>query len=220
MWVSIMLSLKDYLTDDKEANKIIERFVSDRILEVIQFELDMFDFGHLEELNKIKTDDESLFYGITDDISPENVGKEEANEAFLSLVTLLLSDQALEAGMLQNYKMYKLIGRYCEIAEDIGLELSKEFPEYEKECVLKALEKMEEAAECTADDLLENFENMENYKDICFEDWDFLELDMMTFDDLKASRANEVLGMIGEGETLLLRPQRLKFPDGIEGKEK
>ncbi len=180
----------------------------------------MFEFGNIEEITKLSASDQGLYYGITDDISPENAGMEEANEAFLSLVTLLLSNQELSAGMLQNYQLFKLIERYCEIAEGIGLKLAKEFPEYEKSIVLKALEELEEDTECTASELLENFENIKNYQDICLEDWDFMELDKMTFNELKASRANEVLGMIGEGETLLLKPQRLEFPDGIEGKEK
>ncbi len=215
-----MLSLKDYSTDHEDANKIIERFVSGRILEIIQFELNMFEFGHIEDILKLKADDKTLFYGIIDDISPKNVGMEEANEAFLSLVQLLLSDQELEASMLQNYQLYKIIGRYCDIADGMGHDLSKRFPKEERKIVQKALEEMEDETECTASDLLENFENIENYQDICFEDWDFLQLDKMTFDELKTSRANEVLGMIGEGETLSLKPQKLIFPDGIKDKEK
>ena len=161
-----MLSLYDSLTNDERANRIIRRFVSDRILEIIQFEIDLYEFGMLDDLEKYSPDDDSLYYAITEDISPVNVSIEDANEAFLFLVRLLKSDQELEPSILQEYQMFQLIGGYCDIAKDAGLEIIERFPAKDRDTVLKALECIAGDAECSAEEVIDNYENINNYETI------------------------------------------------------
>ncbi|WP_029324375.1 hypothetical protein [Butyrivibrio sp. AE3004] len=210
-----MLALYDVLTGNEEVDKIIERFISERLLGLMQFDLDMYYCGMLDGLKNLDPDDEELYFSVTEDISPDNVSKRDANEAFISMVELLESDQELDPSILQNYQLYQLISGYCDLAEDTGAETIERFPMKDRLRILKELEDIARESECTPEDIIEEYEDIMSYDETCFTDWDFLQLDRMDFEALKSSDANDFLGMIEPEETLNMKAQILKFPSGI-----
>lgn len=87
---------------------------------------------------------------------------------------------------------------FFEGIEDEEVTTVERIPEPDRAIVLKALAveaEMEEEEGITAEDLIESYEDLREYENICFWDMDFVLLDEITEDELVHSDAAKFLGI-------------------------
>ncbi|WP_029322001.1 hypothetical protein [Butyrivibrio sp. AE3004] len=46
----------------------------------------------------------------------------------------------------------------------------------------------------SVEDIIDDYVNLEHYEESCFEDWNFLQMDNMIFDELKSSMSIRIWG--------------------------
>ncbi|WP_029322003.1 hypothetical protein [Butyrivibrio sp. AE3004] len=80
-----MLQIYVELTDDKKVSGIIEKFASTRILNIMQFHLEMNMYDTLDSVLGISPKDAEFYKYIMEDISQENVSEEDANSHLFRL---------------------------------------------------------------------------------------------------------------------------------------
>ena len=151
---------------------------------------------------------------------PDGYPIEKANREFLGLYKLLKAKNEYIPELPMDYVLYRVImneiwqvdqinedmedGLFDDLTDDPffeGIEdeevtTVERTPEPERSIVLKALEAWEDE-NVTAEDLINLYEDLRKYEEVCFWDTDFLFLDQMSEEELIHSDMAKALG-IGE----------------------
>ncbi len=147
---------------------------------------------------------------------PADYPLEKANREFFGMYRLLKAKKRYVPELPMAYVLYSIIQREISMVDDMNktreeedfddlpdyLQIDEEFttvehiPEPGRTLVLDSLkEEAEEEEELTAEELLLQYEDLREYEVICFEDLDFLMLDIMDMDALVHSREAKILGI-------------------------
>ena len=165
-----------------------------------------------EKLDALRND--PLFADtIACDFAPDSSPKEKACSEFISLYKLLKVRNEHVPDLLMEYCLARLIDDKIEEAEvlnDLAADESFSFgedapsgmsstvlriPEPDRTTVLAALEEDAAEGESTAEDLIRYYEELEEYIETCFWDFDFRLLDVMSEEALTESPIAQEMGM-------------------------
>lgn len=162
---------------------------------------------------------------------PKSYPLEKANEAFLELYKLLRAKGEYVPELPMEYVMYQIISEELDFLKDIEdveddedkavLSPIKKISEPERSIVLEAMKEPYEQSYDPDEDTynpefyIYQYEDMNNYLDICFWDHDCLLLDNMTMEEIKGSLIDQWFGVIEFKDSKHYQETKLG-PDGEE----
>lgn len=214
-----MLKLPQIHTNDEKANAIIAWYLNRNILGLVQSEV----MGYESIMGKEAQEDDPDFWDAVSGFFPENYPAEKMGKAFLGLQALLQSEYEFVPELAMEYVMYSLINGRIEIADGLGIKTLEPIP-FGRDYVVKVLQEeypgvseisgSEEGILTSWQEKMESLEDLHDYENIYFWDFDFLLLDSITEDELLASPVLERLGIgnIGDGSKKFVLP-----PEWMQG---
>ncbi len=203
-----MLRLPVQYTADEKANLIIQKHITNQILElmkVVMVNCDM-DTENFDEQDEI-------FLDYVESYFPLNYPSDKMAETFYGFYHLLKSEEEFVPKLAMEYLMAELLCSHIEFSEDAGLSL--EVPiENEREYVLSIivseldLKGLREEVACEVNQYLSQFENLREYTETCFWDTDYELLNQYSEEQLLESEANDTLGIGLEAKERFIIPAK------------
>jgi len=196
-----MLKLPEGLIEDKKANDIVEKYISQRIYRIVKDVIMKYAFSGIEN---IRMDDED-FIEFVSIYFPLHYPKCKIGETFLGFYALLEAKDKFVPELVMEYIMASLIESFMAEADKIGLSTVEKM-ETDREYVLSML--IEECkavlfelgesmagASAMAEERLNAIEDIREYEDIYFWDTDYQFLNVYTEEELSVSLLNTELGI-------------------------
>ncbi len=195
-----MLKLPQKHTDDDKANAIIAWYLNRNILGLVRNEILDYESSRGKEAEE----DDSDFCNAVRRFFPKRCPAEKMGSAFLGLRALLESEYEFVPELVMEYVMYSLIEARIETADGLGIRTLDPVP-FQRDYLIEIFKKenpgMPEAYDDAGDifftwqEKLEQIEDLHNYENVYFWDFDFLQLEMYTEEQLLASPASKYLGI-------------------------
>ena len=200
---------------DAETHPIITKFINARLISIMEREIEFhaiamgkeFDIDELEQDLEFAKGCALLFL-------PENYSITKANYTFFGLYRLLRARREYEPELAMRYVLYEMICQEIDLLKDEGKDTVERMPEPGRKIVLHHLDyevdsmmaMIEEELEIdgrtfdgkedyTPEDAIRPYEDLNEYKQICFKDWDFLMLDQMDGSSLRNSPLSSYIGI-------------------------
>lgn len=202
-----MLKLPDPVFEDVNDERIIVKYISGRILELLKDVLFRSMIDSIEDLNENNRnflDFISLYF-------PSSYDKSKMANTFTGLYALLEAEDEFVPELVMEYLMANLIMGKLEEYEDLGLEELIVEPMDEHAYILGKLHEIYDGNEdefgVSAEEIMNQIENLQEYLEFCFWDSDYALLDEYTEEELRRSPLNEALGIgLKEDENKFIVP--------------
>lgn len=189
-----MLRFPEEFMGGEKCNGILKKFVNDRLIRIMDDI--MADKGY--EPEKVEEGDMIFAQKVSAGFLPENYPVSKANYVFLGLYNLLKAGEDMVPEITMEYVLDGAINWAIEQAQRAGREPVEQVPG--REFVLASIQKEldEEGEDLTAEEMLEMYEDLREYIDVCFWDIDFALLDQLSKEQLRHSDLNKLLGIMSE----------------------
>lgn len=191
-----MLKFPVCFSKNEKVNTMIKRYMNERISDMMKDEMLIYNECGYDAI--VETDKEFAY-----EISwhfPENYPEDKIVGKYLGLYALLISEEEFVPELVMEYVIDSLLKTQVALWKDSGQIWSEPVPE--REYVLSALR--EEFGDITdtengirsAEDILQNYENLCEYRDYYFWDTDFAFLDILTEEEIQKLDMNRQLGIV------------------------
>lgn len=195
-----MLKLPQKHTNDDKANAIIAWYLNRNILGLVRNEILDYENSRGKEAEEYDSD----FCSAVRRFFPKCYPVEKMGKVFLGLQALLESEYEFIPELAMEYVMYSLIEARIETADRFGIQTLDSVP-FQRDYLIKILKKENPDMPGVYDDAedifitwqekLEQIEDLHNYENVYFWDFDFLQLDFFTEEQLSASPVSKYLGI-------------------------
>lgn len=189
-----MLQFPEEFMGGEKCNEILKKFVNDRLIGIMAGI--MADKGY--EPEKVEEGDVKFAKKVSVQFLPKGYPVSKANHVFLGMYNLLKAQEELVPEITMEYVLDAAINWAIEQAERAGGEPVEQVPE--REFVLASIQKEldGEGEDIPAQEILEMYEDLREYIDVCFWDMDFALLDQLSGEQLCHSDLNKILGIMSE----------------------
>lgn len=202
-----MIKFTDKFLEDKKANNILQGFINNRLLALLEAE--MKDY-HKEGYSAIQEDDIRFSLQL-ENLFPPRYPHEKMVNTFLRLYALLQSKETFPLEKIMEYVMNQLIQSEVEYCQEMNLSTRQTLTPQRDYVISKLQEEIdEETVEVEeTDDIdmsifdaereIEIYENLIYYSSICFPDESYMNLDKMTEDQIIQSGMEDKINVCFRG---------------------
>ncbi len=181
-----MIQLSDYLTtQDSDVNKLISKFISKRLYDIIEPMTD-YDIDGLKHFFPARYRHKKMLPVIND------------------FCSLLKSENSYPLPLIMEYVLFKSLQEEISHCEEFDIPTVSTIPQHDN--IKEILQKNNHGLEFESlDEFFVFVEDLEMYPESLYDDWDFEFLDDLTELQLYKSAANSYLG-IGTKESIVYEP--------------
>lgn len=190
-----MLRFPGEFVSDEKADEIVRNYLNQRLIGMMDDIILMYEAGGYNAIGE----NDNAFVKYVSIYFPESYPREKIGKSFLGLYALLTVEDNFVPELAMEYAMYAVIQSVIEECEDTGISTIIEMPE--REYVLSKLKEDYTDVgddDLKAEDVLRDYEDLNEFIEHCFWDVDFLLLDDYTEEELKNSPLNDMLGILDD----------------------
>lgn len=183
-----MLRFPGIIIPDEKAEKYVKEYVNGRLIKMMDEIFCAYNHEGYESISETDMD----FADCIRIFFPKGYPVEKMNMKFFGLYSLLKSEKEYVPQLAMEYALDQLIELKLDEYRLLEQSPTESMPEHDY--VYRIL-----LRDCTPDEatgIMDVYENMENYLEVCFWDSDFALLDEFTEEEIRNSPMNEMLGIM------------------------
>lgn len=190
-----MLKLPYPVFEDKNDERIVVEYISGRLLGLLK---DALFCSMVERIEDLEENDED-FQDYIALYFPRSYDRNKMVKTFSGLYALLQSQDEFVPELAMEYLMANLIMGKLEEYKEMGMEELMVEPMEKHAYIIGKLHEIYDGNEdefgISAEEIMNQIENLQEYLELCFWDMDYALLDECSEDELRDSPLNEILGI-------------------------